>query len=246
MHGRWFEHEEVASTSDVAFEALAAGTARHGDVHTARSQTAGRGRRGRAWRQEAGSGLALSLVWMPGSPAPSPAGLTMAAGLAVLDASRTLGLEGGRLKWPNDLLVGDAKLAGVLVESRGLDPAAPCYVVGVGLNVLQERFPAELEAERPVTSLRLAGVRADLRATGEAVRTALYRRLEAVTADPLGLARDYLAALGLEGERVRVEIGSEAVEGRLAGLELPSGLKLTTTSGLRTLPLEHIAALQPL
>lgn len=246
VQGRRFEHEEVTSTSDVAFEALAAGTARHGDVHTARSQTAGRGRRGRAWQQEPGAGLALSLVWMPGAPAPSPAGLTMAAGLAVLDACRALGLAGGRLKWPNDLLVADAKLAGVLVESRGLDPAAPHYVVGVGLNVLQQRFSAELEAERAVTSLAREGVEAHLRSAGDAVRAALFERLPTVTADPRGLAHDYLAALGLEGERVRIEIGSEALEGRLEGLELDLGLRIATTSGPRTLLLEHIASLQPL
>ncbi|MCB9903053.1 MAG: biotin--[acetyl-CoA-carboxylase] ligase [Planctomycetes bacterium] len=243
MHGRRFEHEEVTSTSDVAFQSLADGTARHADVHTARSQTAGRGQRGRVWRQEADAGLALSLVWMPGPPAPSPAGLTMAAGLAVLDACRALGLVGGRLKWPNDVLVGDAKLAGVLVESRGLDPTAPRYVVGVGLNVLQAGFPDELEAERAVTSLRLAGVAAQLPAAREAVAAALCERLASVTADPRGLADDYLTALGLRGERVRVEVGSRALEGRLEGLDPADGLSLATAEGPRRVALEHISAL---
>jgi BirA family transcriptional regulator, biotin operon repressor / biotin---[acetyl-CoA-carboxylase] ligase len=246
VDGRWFEHEEVTSTSDVAFQALAAGTARHGDVHTARVQTAGRGRRGRGWQQEPGAGLALSLVWMPGPPAPSPAGLTMAAGLAALDACRGLGLDGGGLKWPNDLLVRGAKLAGVLVESRGLDPAAPHYVIGVGLNVLQDHFSSELEAERPVTSLHLESIETDLRAAASAVHGALLDRLAAVTGDPRGLSRDFLSALGLAGTRVRVEVGSEHLEGTLEGLQLGSGLALETATGPRTLPLEHIAALQPL
>lgn len=243
VNGRWFEHDEVASTSDVAFQAIAAGTARHGDVHTARSQTAGRGRRGRAWQQAAGEGLALSLVWMPGRPAPSPAGLTMAAGLAGLDACLALGLLGGRLKWPNDLLVRDAKLAGVLVESRGLDPEAPHYVVGIGINVLQSRFSVDLEAERAVTSLRLEGLETTLQAVAEAVRSALWSRLDSVTSDPDGLAGDYLTALGLAGGRVRLDVGTESIDGRLESIELGVGLTLRTAGGPRTLPLEHISAL---
>lgn len=246
MDGRWFEHEEVTSTSDVAFQAIAAGTAQHGDVHSARKQTAGRGRRGRAWQQEPGAGLALSLIWMPGPPAPSPAGLTMAAGLATLDACRALGLAGGGLKWPNDLLAHGAKLAGVLVESRGLDPAAPHYVVGIGLNVLQERFSSELEAERAVTSLLLEGVQTTVPAAGEALHDALHRRLATVTERPDEPARDYLEALGLAGERVRVEIGPETLEGRLEAIELGSGLRIETSHGPRTLALEHISALTAL
>jgi BirA family biotin operon repressor/biotin-[acetyl-CoA-carboxylase] ligase len=246
VEGRRFEHVEVSSTSEVAFEALAAGVAQHGDVHTARSQTAGHGRRGRAWWQEPGAGLALSLVWLPDPPAPSPAGLTMAAGLAVRDACAALGLHGAQLDWPNDLMVGDAKLAGVIVESRGLDPAAPHYVVGVGLNVLQSAFPAELEAERAVTSLRRAGVETTVREAGEAVRRALFERLAQVTRDPRGLARDFLGALGLEGALVRVDVGSEVIEGHLEALQLAPGLTLRTAAGPRTLALEHITALRRL
>lgn len=243
MERRWFEHGEVTSTSDVAFAAIEAGLAAHGDVHTARVQTAGRGRRGREWVQAPREGLALSLVWLPPAPAPSPAGLTMGAGLGVLEACAALGLADGRLKWPNDLLVRGAKLAGVLVESRGLDPAAPHYVVGVGLNVRQTSFPPELLEERAVTSLALEGVDARLRQAADVLVQCLDLRLSQVVPDPAGLAADYLAALGLAGALVDVEVGGNRLRGRLAGLDLAAGLALDTAQGRRVVALEHVAGL---
>lgn len=108
-----------------------------GRVHvvTAERQTAGRGRRGREWQSWAGGSLIFSALWrfLPGAPA--PAGLSLVAGLAVVRALETLGVDGLQLKWPNDVLVHGEKLAGILVEllpARGKPPAA---VVGIGLNL---------------------------------------------------------------------------------------------------------------
>ncbi|HVS19810.1 MAG TPA: biotin--[acetyl-CoA-carboxylase] ligase, partial [Planctomycetota bacterium] len=119
---RVLHHEIVDSTNERAFAALAAGTALHGDVHVARGQTAGRGRRGARWVSSAGEGLFASLVLLPAPPAPPAPAITMFAGLALLDALHELGLVRARLKWPNDVVVGDAKLGGCLVESRGFQP----------------------------------------------------------------------------------------------------------------------------
>jgi BirA family biotin operon repressor/biotin-[acetyl-CoA-carboxylase] ligase len=110
-------------------------------VHVATGQTAGRGRLGRRWESASGAGLFLSLVLLPSEaphpaaltpphPAaltpPHPAALTMSAGLALLAAVHALGLAAAELDWPNDLVVplraARAKLAGILVEARGLDP----------------------------------------------------------------------------------------------------------------------------
>ena len=75
---------------------------------------------------------------------------------------RGLGLAEASLEWPNDVVVRGAKLAGILVETRGFDPQRPGYVLGMGLNVAQLTFPAELEGERKVTSLRLEQVEASI------------------------------------------------------------------------------------
>jgi BirA family transcriptional regulator, biotin operon repressor / biotin---[acetyl-CoA-carboxylase] ligase len=241
---RIIRHETVDSTSERAFDALAEGTARHGDVHLAGGQSRGRGRRGASWSSPDGEGLYLSAVLLPGPPPLHPASLTMAAGLAVRDATVELGLRGALLKWPNDVLVRGAKLAGILVETRGLDASRPHYVVGIGVNVLQREFPRELLAEREVTSLALEGLAASVDRTREAVLRALSARLETIRADPERVASEFLGATGLLGRRVRVAVAAEETVGVLRELTLAEGLALD--SGGRSLarfPIEHVRKL---
>ena len=234
----------VDSTSELAFERLAAGEAAHGDVFVAEAQTRGRGRLGRSWESAPGDGLYASAVLAPGPPALDPVALTMAGGLVVLDAVREAGLETARLDWPNDVVVRDAKLAGILVESRGLDPADPRYVVGLGVNVGQRSFSSELTAERAVTSLALEGVETTPRDLAPIVAHHLERHASRVREAPEELASDYLAATGLAGALVRVETGTETTAGRLARLTVGNGLELDTGSGApSTFRLEHVRAL---
>ena len=242
MRLRLIRHGEIDSTSERAFAAIADGSARHGDVHVATAQTRGRGRLGRSWSSPAGQGVYLSLVLLPPPPPWSPAALTIAAGLAAFDAAEALGVREARLDWPNDLVVGEAKLAGVLVETRGLDPRAPHYVVGVGWNVRQRAFPAELAAEREVASLATLGVDATVEEALAAVLETLPRRLERIPADEVGLAADFLQATRLRGARVRVLVGEAEHEGRLDGLSVADGLRL----GDARFPLEIVRAVHAL
>lgn len=240
---RVFEHDVVDSTSERAFEELAAGRARHGDVHIAREQTAGRGRRGASWASARDLGLYASVVLRPTRPV-HPAALTIGAGLATLEAARDLGALDARLKWPNDVLVGAAKLAGILVETRGLDLAAPHYVVGVGLNVRQREFPAELLAQRAVTSLALCGVECTLERARETLLTRLASRLEQAVAEAPRLCADYVAATQFAGHVLEVECGEEHVAGVFVELTL-RGLVVRTAEGLeRRCALEHVRAVR--
>ena len=236
-------HDVVDSSNERALAAIAGGSAQHGDVHLARAQTSGRGRRGSSWASAADEGLYLSLVLLP-EKAPRAAALTMGAGLAVLEAVHALGARTARLKWPNDVLAPDArgraaKLAGILVEARGLDPSRPHAVVGVGLNVRQRAFPPELERERAVTSLALLGGEVELEHALEVLLARLAERLDEACAHPESSARAYAAALGLVGCDVRVRLGQEERRGRLDGLAL-DGLVL----GGERLALEHVQALE--
>jgi BirA family transcriptional regulator, biotin operon repressor / biotin---[acetyl-CoA-carboxylase] ligase len=98
-------------------------------------QTAGRGRRGRQWLSWEGASLNFSAMWRFAPTAPVPAGLSLVAGIAVAAVLEKLGIVGVQLKWPNDILVHGAKVAGILVElvpGRGRTPAA---VVGIGINL---------------------------------------------------------------------------------------------------------------
>lgn len=148
--------DTVDSTQEEAF-ALAASGAPDGTAVTAESQRAGRGRRGRVWVDEPGASLLVSVIMRPRlAPARRPL-LSIAAGLAVVAAARTAAGVEARLAWPNDVHAGEGKVAGILLESRGDSRGGPIVVAGIGVNVNQLAFPAELA--RRATSLRLAAGR---------------------------------------------------------------------------------------
>jgi BirA family transcriptional regulator, biotin operon repressor / biotin---[acetyl-CoA-carboxylase] ligase len=133
---------EIDSTNTAL---LAVSDLPHGqnDVLLAEFQSAGRGRRGRAWRAPFASGLCLSLSLNLTRPHADLGTLSLAVGVAVLRALKRRGVPGLTLKWPNDVLAGDAKLAGILCELRGESSGATYVVVGVGINM---RLPASTEA----------------------------------------------------------------------------------------------------
>ncbi|TMQ66190.1 MAG: biotin--[acetyl-CoA-carboxylase] ligase [Candidatus Eisenbacteria bacterium] len=139
-----YTRAEVDSTNDWAWRALASG-AEDGAAFVADRQRAGRGREGRAWHTTPGKGLALSLLLTLERPPRAVGVVPLAAGLALARGIERLGLK-TRLKWPNDLLVGSSKLAGILCESRRTPRGAWAVVVGVGVNVSQQReeFPREV------------------------------------------------------------------------------------------------------
>ena len=133
----WLGHHridliECGSTNDEA-AALARAGASHGTIVIAERQTAGRGRDGRTWQSPPG-GLYVSVVLRPAlAPADVPP-LTLAVGVGVCDAARDVGTH-AELKWPNDLYVGDKKLAGILVETQSHGGRLETVIVGIGVNL---------------------------------------------------------------------------------------------------------------
>lgn len=147
--------DECASTNAVLLERAEKG-APSGTVLAARRQTAGRGRMGRQWIAEPGASLTFSLLWRF-APGTVPQGLSLAVGVALAEGLDAMGIGGLALKWPNDLLCGGGKLAGVLVE---LVPGAPnAAVIGIGVNL---RLPAGMPEEvRALAAALPAAVPAD-------------------------------------------------------------------------------------
>jgi BirA family biotin operon repressor/biotin-[acetyl-CoA-carboxylase] ligase len=140
----------VTSTQTVAFE-LADGGAPDRTVVVADTQTAGRGRRGRHWLDEPRASLLASIVVRPRLAIRDLPKLSLATGVAVADALEAVAGLAVRLKWPNDLVVDERKIAGILLESRIATEAL--VVVGVGVNLDQHRFPRELTGA--ATSVRI-------------------------------------------------------------------------------------------
>jgi BirA family biotin operon repressor/biotin-[acetyl-CoA-carboxylase] ligase len=138
---RWLA--TTTSTMDVASK-LAGEGARHGVVIVADEQTAGRGRRGTTWQSPPGAGLYLSFIARHAGAALSL--ITLAAGVAVRDGiAASTGLNAD-VKWPNDLIVGARKLAGILAEGIAIGTPAQAVIIGIGINMQPAAYPPEVSA----------------------------------------------------------------------------------------------------
>jgi BirA family transcriptional regulator, biotin operon repressor / biotin---[acetyl-CoA-carboxylase] ligase len=204
-------HRVTDSTNDRARE-LAAQGAPHGTLVTADEQRAGRGRQGRAWTAPPRSAVLMSVLLREFGET-----LPLAAAVATCEA---LPVD-ARIKWPNDVWIEERKVAGILVEGR---PQEGWAVLGIGLNVTTERFPAELQAT--ATSLLLAGAQISTDETLAALLASLDRWLGASAADVLAAWRSRDALLG---RPVRWENGSK--EGVAAGVADSGALLVDTADG---------------
>ena len=228
---RLVSHERIASTSDEA-KSLAAGGAPAGTLVWARVQSAGRGRQGRAWISPAGN-LYASLILRPAVPVAVAAQLGFVAALAVGEACLALAPEAAiAFKWPNDVLLGGKKLAGLLLESRSTaDGALDWLVLGMGVNLAT--YPVEVDY--PATSLAATGADAGPEAMLAALADAFlgwYGRWQ----DGAGFAAIRAAwlarAQGL-GRPIRVRLPAATDEGTFAGLDNDGALLLDSAAGLR-------------
>jgi len=227
--------EECASTQDLAF-GLAGQGAPDGTVVLADRQAAGRGRLGRAWASAAGKGVEFSMILRPPAAEGTVPGLLVAAtAVAMAEALESSAGLAPTIRWPNDLLLGDRKVCGILVETRDFEPAAPLLVLGVGLNAAQEQgdFPAEVRGE--ATSLRIETGRAPDR-TGLllAVLEALDRWRGTLAAGGAAAVEEaFRARVAYLGRRVSLLEGDEPVEGVLESASPVGGLFLRLPDGSR-------------
>jgi BirA family transcriptional regulator, biotin operon repressor / biotin---[acetyl-CoA-carboxylase] ligase len=189
----WFS--TLDSTNRYALDAAREG-APGGLVVVADEQTAGRGRLGRTWEARPGSSLLVSVLLRDaGDPARTPGHVVMAAGVALAAAVEDVAGIGAGLKWPNDLVVDDRKLAGLLAEAEG-----DALVVGAGCNVNWESFPEELRATATACNLE-AGHLVDR----DALLDAFLDRFAAALGAGDRVVDDYRARLATIGRSVRVE-----------------------------------------
>ena len=208
---------ETTSTNDRA-RALAAAGAPHGTLVTAAAQTAGRGRQGRTWSAPPGRALLMSLVLRePGRMLP------LAAAVAVAEAAG----PDATIKWPNDVLLGGRKLAGVLAEAR---PQEGWAVLGIGLNVAVR--PDDLPAELRTTAATLGLEPRDVEAVLARVLDALERALALETAALLDAwrARDALRGRDIAWGDGHGRAAGIDGDGRLV-VELPGGGRTALEAG---------------
>jgi BirA family transcriptional regulator, biotin operon repressor / biotin---[acetyl-CoA-carboxylase] ligase len=230
---------DIDSTNRYALEASRSGAA-PGLVVVADRQAAGRGRRGRTWSAPPGSSLLVSVVLAAPGSADDVHVVTMAAGLALADAVQVVAGVDADLKWPNDLVVGDRKLAGILAETDLRDGRVHRVVVGIGCNVTWGGYPEEL-AESATACDREAGRPVDRDALLAALLDRLAEHLESLDAVP---AR-YRSRLATIGHPVRVELGDGTREGVARDVDDAGRLVVDTDDGPLVVAAGDVVHLRP-
>lgn len=222
---------EVDSTNEYLYAEPAPPPARPRLVF-AELQRAGRGRRGRSWLAPFGAGLTFSIGWTFAEQPSDLAALSLAMGVQAALALRSLGVEPVRLKWPNDLVVGPAKLGGLLTQLRS-ETGGPAYVVvGLGLNVdLPAAARAALAAPGalPACDVRESsrGVPPGRNRTAAIVAASMLEGLDRFARDGYApFAQQWQELDALLGQPVRILQGDRAVEGVARGTDASGALRV--------------------
>ncbi|GAB4414100.1 MAG: hypothetical protein OHK0039_21640 [Bacteroidia bacterium] len=227
-------YPELPSTNSLAMQLLDQPVA-DGTVVRTGHQTAGRGQRGNQWLVEPRRNLTLSVIYYPHNLAAQHAFLlSKVAALAVRDCvAACCPAARAEIKWPNDILLGRRKVAGILIETQLAGSRVQGAALGIGLNVNQLQFPAGLAT--PATSLALAlGHALDLEGVADrlyALLESYYLRLRSGAYD--GLDRSYLAHLYGYQEPVAVRIGERQGRYLLAGIDRTGRMALSIDGRLQ-------------
>ena len=230
--GEIFEFDRIDSTNDEALRRLRDGKLGHCLI-VAREQSAGRGRRGHQWQSPGGAGLYFSLVRELPLPLDRILALGPVAALALRAGLSDLEVFGLSVKWPNDLLSGNRKLGGILVETHGADEQRH-VVVGVGLNL---RFPPEVMKQIDKPAVDLATICEDDPDWTHLMPAILNRLLEYI-----GIFRDEGFAFFQDEwnkfdryfqQDVVVQVGDEKTIGRVSGVDETGALLVRNATGVQ-------------
>ena len=222
---------ETGSTNVDALYAAREGLARPCAV-LAEYQAAGRGRRGRVWASPLASSLYLSMAFDFALGAAELEGLSLAVGVAVAETAERLKVPGVALKWPNDILVGDRKLGGILIELAGELDARCIAIVGVGIN---GALPPGVDIDQPYTDIfRETGQRPDRNAWAAALVVALLDMANAFRQHGFAaFAERWQRFDAFAGREVTVFQGKTCVEGVARGVSPRGALRVETPEGVR-------------
>jgi birA, biotin-[acetyl-CoA-carboxylase] ligase region len=227
-------HTVIDSTNTYTLQSAAGRV--NGYVCLAEQQTSGKGRRGRHWVSPFGKNIYLSVLWNFEGVA-ALEGLSLAVGVAIVEALESFGVSGVKLKWPNDVLWQQRKLAGILLEVTG-DPAGLCQVVvGIGLNVSMpdvsasvidqpwvdlQTIQSQLELPRPVLRNELVA----------ALLTHLLPLLRNYPEEKFAAYRERWEQLNAyAGKPVELHTARDSVKGRMVGVDESGALRLATEQG---------------
>ena len=242
-------YDQVASTMDVA-KTLAEEGAPHGTTVVATSQNSGRGRLGRTWFSPAGAGLWATTLLRPQNSLSELSQLGLVTGVATLSCLHSLGANQAQLKWPNDIMVKNRKLAGILLEAHQLDSSSPLVLLGVGIN-LAKADTLELPPEITDRYLGLAEiVQAEENLHQEALHT-LIRCLETRYNQWVNLGLEPLLPFWeendwLRGHVIRATAEEGEIEGVVQGINELGELQVQTPEGTSSIRSGEVQRIRPI
>ncbi|MCJ2378850.1 bifunctional biotin--[acetyl-CoA-carboxylase] ligase/biotin operon repressor BirA [Vibrio sp. ZSDZ34] len=204
-----------------------------GSVCVSEYQAKGRGRRGRQWVSPFGANLYLSMYWRLDAGMAAAMGLSLVVGVAIVEALESLGIDGVKLKWPNDLYYDDKKLAGILVEMSGQAGGAAHLVIGMGMNLAMSDTVEGID--QPWTSLSHATSKTIDRnqlviAFIQAWQNAL---LDYEMMGLTGFVERWNRHDNFVGRQVKLLMGHRDVEGTLRGIDAQGAVLIETDQGVQ-------------
>lgn len=191
----------------------------------AERQTAGRGQRGNSWESEPGKNLCASILLQPEGVAPQlQFVVSEAVALAVADLLESYGVE-AKVKWPNDIYVGDKKICGILIEHAVMPHTILYTIAGIGVNINQEKFLSD--APNPVSLTQLTGLSYQIDEVAQRLAERVEERMRMTVSSPEGLHREFKERMWrgdgkrypfidrIRGERIDARIADVAFDGIL-------------------------------
>ncbi len=216
----------------------------HGQVLFAEFQTTGRGRRGDKWVSPPGTGICFSLGYVFDTPPATFSALSLVVGISMAEALDKIGVDGIKLKWPNDIVRGQEKIAGILIEMRAEASGASRTVIGIGLNFMLPEKVSKL-VDRPVGDL---GSHVTVKFTRNQVAATILHVLNVNLSrfEISGFAAfhdDWRNFDSLLGRKIRLELGAREVNGVSRGVDKNGALLVETNSGLESFLSGHLTVI---
>jgi len=219
------ELESVDSTNNYAMGRIHEGLARDGMVCLTHHQWAGKGQREKSWQSEPRQNLMMSLIIEPGSLLLTQQFLFSAAiALGILDTIPSFEINNWSVKWPNDIYWNDRKAAGILIESVIQGQHWPFAVVGVGMNLNQESFPADIP--NAISLKQITGKNYDPVSVAREMVSAIQNQISNLKKDPTGILKTYNQFLYKNGQPIALKKRNEIIITDLKGVD-STGLLIT-------------------
>ena len=228
---RIFHFFKIDSTNTVAMRMGEQGEP-HGTVVIAEQQTAGRGRAGRSWISEKSAGIHATILLRPRISPVHASALTLAAGLAARDAiAEETGLTPD-IRWPNDVLLNGKKVCGILTEMQAEPDRVHFAVVGIGINVNQQKMPPELASIATSLRMETGRIHSRLDLLARLLRSLDHYYNEFIAQGTAPILRRFSEVSSyFQGKRVHITTSNESFDGTTAGLETTGILRVKRDDG---------------